>query len=104
MDYIFQDTTQTFDEELSYLFDNEVKDVPDSIRRDYNNLGYLFDKEDIQDVLENNQKSIKKRLKQKLEKKDKKKLKDYRKELQNKGYSNKKIKQLLKKKKKQLKN
>ena len=96
MDYLFEDKKQTFEEEISYLFDSEVNDISNEMCKDLDGMGYLFDKEDIKDVLENNEKSITKRYK--------KTLKNYKKKLQNKGYSNKKIKQLLKKKKKQLKN
>ena len=84
MDYIFQDNKQNFQEELSYLFETEVEQVSDTMCRKFNQMGYLFEKEDIRDVLENNQKYIKKRLTRKLESRDKKSFKHYRKQLRNK--------------------
>ena len=97
MDYIFNEQEpQTFEDEIRNLIENPNYE---EIETEFEKQGHLFEKEDFISIVENNQDYILRRLKRTLDQRTQKQLKDYRKQLKQKGYSNKKIKQLIKKKK-----
>lgn len=93
MDYLYEDETTRNDDGLDYL-------NPTAITEKDIGVDYLYDEKDYQNLIDNSRDKMKIRINREFKSMEQKEQKRYRKTLKVKGFSNKKIKSLLRLKKK----
>lgn len=93
MDYLYEDETTRTDQGMDYL-------NPTAITERDVGMDYLYDEKDYQNLIDNSRNKMKIRINREFKSMEQKEQKRYRTMLKAKGFSNKKVKALLRLKKK----